>query len=225
MTQHATEEDAWDAYGDGSQARLWDRDPTRFHWTQWTGHPNHGPQLELLPTGPGTSVLDLGCGKGRNLSHVAARGGRAVGVDLSGNQITAARALSGVPMELHQADATAFLDTCREEFDAVYSVFGAVWFTDPEVLLPKIWRRLKPGGVLVFSHRPPENGECGPVLHGEEAPAMRWCYPDTVWESRLRAVGFVDVASWIIAPPPGKEGMVQTVLVRGTRPTTPQGPS
>ncbi|MFF4258426.1 class I SAM-dependent methyltransferase [Streptomyces sp. NPDC001663] len=216
MTQHATEENAWDAYGDGRQARLWDRDPIRFHWTQWTGHPNHGPQLELLPTGPGTSVLDLGCGKGRNLSHVAARGGRAVGVDLSGNQITAARALSGVGMELHQADAAAFLDTCREEF-------GAVWFTDPEVLLPKIWRRLKPGGVLVFSHRPPENGEYGAVLHGEEAPATRWCYPDAVWEGHLRAVGFVDVASWIIAPPPGKEGMVQTVIVRGTRSTTAQG--
>ncbi|MEU2558399.1 methyltransferase domain-containing protein [Streptomyces longispororuber] len=50
------------------------------------------------------------------------------------------------------ADAVEYLSCTPTVFDAVYSVWGAVWFTDPDRLLPLIARRLAPGGVLAFAH-------------------------------------------------------------------------
>ncbi|GAA3634546.1 hypothetical protein GCM10022420_004240 [Streptomyces iranensis] len=38
------------------------------------------------------------------------------------------------------------------------SLAGAVWFTDPARLLSVIRERLRPGGVLAFSQRPPVEG-------------------------------------------------------------------
>ncbi|MGW5697173.1 class I SAM-dependent methyltransferase [Streptomyces asiaticus] len=84
-------------------------------------------------------------------------GARAVGVDLSMAQLRAAEARwsDTAELELHQADALDFLARCTDTFDAVFSVFGAVWFIDPAGLLPAIRERLRPGGVLAFSQRPP----------------------------------------------------------------------
>ncbi|GGV13941.1 hypothetical protein [Streptomyces spectabilis] len=39
---------------------------------------------------------------------------------------------------------------------------GAVWFTDPDRLLPLIARRLAPGGVLAFAHAEPTGETYGP---------------------------------------------------------------
>ncbi|MFI1811130.1 methyltransferase domain-containing protein [Streptomyces sp. NPDC020422] len=58
-------------------------------------------------------------------------------------------------MELHRADALTYLGDTFTTFDAVYSVFGATWFTDPGLLLPMVHANLKPGGVFAFSQQPP----------------------------------------------------------------------
>jgi SAM-dependent methyltransferase len=74
-------------------------------------------------------------------------------------QIKAADARwSDTGMVLHRVEATRFLEGSGEYFDAVFSVFDAVWFTGPAVLLPAIRRQLRPGGVLAFSHRPAARG-------------------------------------------------------------------
>ncbi|AYG77939.1 Ubiquinone biosynthesis O-methyltransferase [Streptomyces hundungensis] len=218
-TPYASEEAAWDAYATRDRNQIWARGPERFHFTQWTLFPAHGPGVELIPCGPGTSVLDLGFGACANLAHLASLGGRAVGVDVSRAQVDAARAAHGDRLELHHDTAERFLTRCREEFDAVVSVFGGVWFCDPEVLLPLIWDRLKPGGVLVFSHRPPEDGEHGRTPHTDVLPAHRWSYAPGEWLDFLEAAGFTEEEAWTVPPPPTKEGLSGTVIVRGRRPS------
>ncbi|WP_327596121.1 class I SAM-dependent methyltransferase [Streptomyces chartreusis] len=96
----------------------------------------------------GGRVLDLGCEKGGNAVHLASLGMHAVGVDVSPAQLRAAGQRWGeMPgLELHHTEAIIYLQSGGEPFDAAYSVYGAVWFTDPGLLLPVLRERLRPGG-------------------------------------------------------------------------------
>ncbi|MEE4490778.1 class I SAM-dependent methyltransferase [Streptomyces sp. BE230] len=150
-----TEAQAWDTYSKQKP----DRRPTNATgettWFNWTQYPDHDPGAELLSVGPGASVLDLGCGKGGNLAHIATLGARAVGVDVSLAQVKAAESRwPHVGMALHRTEAIRFLKESGERFDAVFSVFGAAWFTDPTALLPAIRQRLRPGGASPFPNGP-----------------------------------------------------------------------
>ena len=82
---------AWDTYSRKKPARRGTNAAGEATWFNWTQYPDHGPGAEVIGVGPGASVLELGCGKGGNLAHVAALGARAVGVDLSAAQLDAAR--------------------------------------------------------------------------------------------------------------------------------------
>lgn len=111
-------------------------------------------------------VLELGTGKGDNLAPVAFTGASAIDVGVSAVQVQAARERFGDLIEVRHARAEEFLVTREAEFDSVYSVFGAVRFTDPAELLSLVRRALKPRGRFAFSHLPP-SGEClGPHRPG-----------------------------------------------------------
>ncbi len=147
---------------------------------------------------------------------------RAVGVDVSPQQLVAARERWGrTPgLQLHQADAISFLREDREGFAAVYSVYGAVWFTDPARLLPAIRERLRPGGRLVFSQRPPVEGcygcQASYIPRGaDEDPLVvkRWDYEPDAWERLLQEHGFTDVSADVLAAPPGNR-KTGTLIVR-----------
>ncbi|MEU5811207.1 class I SAM-dependent methyltransferase [Streptomyces sp. NPDC047718] len=207
--------ETWDRFGlrsDGGPP--WDR----FCWTQYSAH---GPGLELLHTGPGMRVLELGAGKGDNLAQVARTGAMAVGVDVSEVQIAAARERFGDLIEVRHATAEDYLAVYEGEFDSIYSVFGAVWFTDPAVLLPLVRRALKPGGRFVFSHLPP-SGECpGPHeydMYGpddELLPITRWCYRPYMWEKKLLDAGFTWAAGQRL-PCPADRQTIGTLIVEAT---------
>lgn len=124
-------------------------------------------------------------------------------------------------MELRQADALTYLGDTFTIFDAVYSVFGAAWFTDPGLLLPMVHANLKPGGVFAFSQRPPVEGcygcQASYIPRGpEEDPAVvkRWDYEPDVWARILEEHGFVDVSASVLAPPAGSR-RTGTLFVRG----------
>ncbi|WP_183068959.1 class I SAM-dependent methyltransferase [Streptomyces sp. gCLA4] len=208
-------ETSWEKFGHFPAAeKPWDR----FAWTQYSAH---GPGLELLHTGPGKRVLDLGMGKGDNLALVARTGATAIGVDISAPQIEAARERFGDLIEAHCTKAEEYLTQHEGEFDSVYSVFGAVWFTDPAVLLPLVRRALKPGGRFAFSHLPP-SGECpGPHDYdmygpGDELLAItRWCFRPYMWEKKLLDAGFT-TASGQRLPCPKDKQTIGTLIVEAT---------
>ncbi|GGW15069.1 hypothetical protein GCM10018980_76210 [Streptomyces capoamus] len=203
---------AWDTYSQQRPERRLVNARGETTWFNLTQYEDHGPGPELLDIAAGARVLDLGCGKGGNAAHLAAIGMRAVGVDISPRQLAAARERWGqVPgLELHHAEAVRFLLEDRDGFDAVYSVYGAVWFTDPAVLLPAVRERLRPGGRLVFSQRPPVEGCYGCQASyiprdPDEDPLVvkRWDYEPGVWEQLLAECGYMDVRASVLAAPVG----------------------
>ncbi|MGW3135026.1 class I SAM-dependent methyltransferase [Streptomyces sp. NPDC001139] len=189
----------WDKYkpyrGQGPQPR-----PSAACF-DWTGVPGHGPGAELLGS-PGTA-LDLGPAEGENAAFLARSGVEVTAVDFSAVQTARAREFWGdLPgLTFVEAEACAFLDDDPRQWDAIYSTWGAVWFTDPENLFPRIAKRLAPGGVFAFSHREPIAGQYGAqVMSGKwlegretELTVYRWQHTAAQWADILKRHGFVDV--------------------------------
>jgi SAM-dependent methyltransferase len=99
---------------------------------------------------PGMSVLDVGCGRGATTAAAAAAvgpTGRAVGVDLAGPLIDAARKLHGDVGEWLHADAQTH-HFQPEAFDVVMSRFGVMFFTDPIAAFTNLLRATRPAGRL-----------------------------------------------------------------------------
>lgn len=104
--------------------------------------------------GPGTRVLDLGCGPGLLAGRMAAAGAAATGVDISGGSLEhARRAAAEAGLEIRY-----LLRDFREldfdgEFDLVIQSFGELSTLDDATrdgLLAAARRALVPGGRLVF---------------------------------------------------------------------------
>ncbi|GAA1376724.1 class I SAM-dependent methyltransferase [Catellatospora chokoriensis] len=142
---------SWDQYAQDRTPRRARNAAGASTWFNWTQYPDHGPSLEVLNLSPGARVLDLGCGKGGNLARVCTEGHRGVGVDVSALQVAHART-RWPHLALVLGDAVTYLDGGEEPIDATYSVFGAHWFVEPDLLLPAVHRRLR--GVLAFSYAP-----------------------------------------------------------------------
>ncbi|MGW6855864.1 class I SAM-dependent methyltransferase [Streptomyces xanthophaeus] len=187
--------------------------------------PDWGPGTEVLgEVGPGVRVLELGCGGGGNLAHVASLGSEAVGVDMSAVQV--AQAQHRWPdMEVWHDRAERFLSAVVAPYDVIYSVYGAAWFTDPEILLPLVLETLSPGGRYAFSHNPPALDGCygaqvtqmKPERPGDDPLFVkRFDYEPAQWELLLKSAGFEDIEAEIIAPPAGKR--LGTLLVTAHAP-------
>ncbi|MDX6743803.1 class I SAM-dependent methyltransferase [Actinocorallia sp. A-T 12471] len=128
--------------------------PDRFEWTR---APGIGPPLSVLGDLTGRRVLELGCGSGHNLAHLAYQhGALAVGVDHDPAKIDRAReTYREIPgLSFVQSDATAFLGSQPSgSYDLVLSIFGAFSFTDPLPLTAHSARVLRPGGRLALTLR------------------------------------------------------------------------
>jgi SAM-dependent methyltransferase len=144
--------DYWDRYAaKGADDTPEEALKNAFGWTQYNGH---GPGDELLDE-PRTA-LELGSGRGNAVAALATNGVDATGIDVSPAHTTAARTRWGHLRDAHYlvGDVLDFLTNSDRQWDAIYSIWGALWFTDPDVILPAIRDRLTPDGKLVFSHAP-----------------------------------------------------------------------
>ncbi|MFB6890834.1 class I SAM-dependent methyltransferase [Kitasatospora sp. NPDC056327] len=212
-----SERELWDTYAAGVEDSVFDAGPA-FRWTQYSGH---GPGPDLL--GSPASALEIGCGTGRALAALAGRGVEVTGVDLS--PVMAGRAAerwgpSGV--RIHCAEVLDYLGSAEGTWDAIYSVFGAVWFTDPLKLLPLAASRLNPGGVLAFSQPPAIPGAYGPQgmykggFAGRALYTYRYSYTPRRWVGLLRRSGFESAEASVLDAP--TEGHIGTLIVTARTP-------
>lgn len=136
---------------------------------------------------PGMKVLDVACGTG-NLAIPAARAGAEVtGIDIAPNlieQAIANAAAEGLDIKFDVGDAED-LPYADGEFDAVITMFGAMFAPRPDVTASELKRVCKPGGLIAMAnwtpagfsgamfkvnakHIPPSPNMIPPVMWGDE---------------------------------------------------------
>ncbi len=187
---------AAEAYRDGT----WDHDVSQ----------NYEALLEAIEGEPPYTILDLGCGPGRDLRYFRSLGHDATGLDGSMELVTMARRYSGCDV-LHQDFLAMVLP--ESHFDGVFA--NASLFHVPSQELPRVLLELsttlKPRGVL-FCSNPRGNNEEG--VSGDRYS----CFFDlTTWRDFVTAAGFMEVRHYFrpAGLPRYKQPWLATVLRKG----------
>ncbi|CAL9429777.1 hypothetical protein SUDANB171_02020 [Streptomyces sp. enrichment culture] len=219
-----TTADLWYHYGRTRAAT--DRGvPETFRWS-WGQ--DSGPGPEILGALTGRIVGDLGAGSARHAAHLAAhrQPARIDAIDASPAQCDMGTTLYGhlAPrLRLVRSDVIAHLRTAAGVYDALYSVFGAIDFTDPRKLLPAAAASLRPDGRLVFAtlstylNGEPAQPDVDPAdiparrPGGEPATMPRWVLQEQVWTKLLDHAGFTRINVDVLP------GSPETLLVTAHR--------
>jgi SAM-dependent methyltransferase len=139
--------------------------------------------LAAIQAEPPYTILDLGCGPGRDLKTFTSLGHRAIGLDGCANFVEMARRFSGCDV-WHQD--LLHLDLPPEHFDGIFA--NAVLFHVPSAALPQVLAdlhaALKPGGIF-FSSNPRGHNE-----EGWNGPRYGSYYDYPTWERFVTASGF-----------------------------------
>lgn len=139
--------------------------------------------LDAIEASAPYTILDLGCGPGRDLKTFSRLGHRAIGLDGCARFVEMAREFSGC--EVWHQDFL-HLQLPDEMFDGIFA--NATLFHVPGALLPRVLGQLhaalKPGGVL-FSSNPRGNNEEG--WHGKRYGTF---YDYATWEKYVAEAGF-----------------------------------
>jgi SAM-dependent methyltransferase len=145
--------------------------------------------LVAIESPPPFTILDFGCGPGRDLAAFAARGHIAIGLEGSPQFAEMARAHSGCDVWVQDFLA---LDLPDNHFDGVFA--NAALFHVPAQELPRVLRELhaalKPRGVLFSSNPRGANqegwdGDRYGVYHDLES-----------WRRYLTAAGFTELSHY-----------------------------
>jgi SAM-dependent methyltransferase len=155
-------------------------------WEGTRGHDvaqNIDALLSAITGEPPFTILDFGCGPGRDLRTLAERGHAAIGLEGLSRFAAMARAYSGC--EVWQQDFLA-LELPPGRFDGIFA--NASLFHVPRAALPRVLRELRtslrPGGVL-FASNPHGTDEEG----WNRGRYSYWAAPDT-WVRLVTAAGF-----------------------------------
>lgn len=175
-------------------------DATLGHYNQhaeafWEGTRDHDVSqnvetfLHALKGEPPFSILDLGCGPGRDLITFSQRGHKAIGLDGAAHFAQMAQAHSGC--EVWHQDFLA-LDLPDGRFDGVFA--NASLFHIPSQELPgvlaKLNATLKADGIL-FSSNPR-----GPNKEGWVADRYGTYHDLDAWRGYMKTAGFIELAHY-----------------------------
>ena len=145
----------------------------------------YGCGSPLPPALEGATVLDLGCGTGRDVyiaSQLVGEKGKVIGVDMSASQLDFARRFEDAHMQRfgYAQSNVEFLQCFIEDMEGIADASVDVVISNcvvnlspfKEQLFSEVFRVLKPGGELFFSdvfcdRRVPEGFYDDPVLRGE----------------------------------------------------------
>jgi SAM-dependent methyltransferase len=143
--------------------------------------------LDRLGIEAGVKLLDVACGSGQLGLIAARRGADVTGVDIATNSILAARGRAtaeGLDARFDEGDAEA-LPYEDASFDAVVSIYGAMFAPRPERVAAELLRVCRPEGMIAMGNWTKEGfigrmfqtfarflappGMPSPVLWGDEA--------------------------------------------------------
>lgn len=170
----------------------------REYWRGTRDHDvsqNYAALLNAIQGAPPYTLLDLGCGPGRDLRYFSALGHEAVGLDGSKELVALARTYSGCEV-WHQDFLVMKLP--QKRFDGVFA--NAALFHVPSQalagVLDELHKTLKPQGVL-FCSNPRGNNQEG--WSGDRYS----CFFDLdTWRAYLTAAGFAELQ--VYYRPPGR---------------------
>jgi SAM-dependent methyltransferase len=166
--------------------------------------------LRVLRAAPGERILDLGCGSGgivAKLCDAVAPDGAVVGLDISADQIEVARRRVRSDLARFEVGDAETFDFGQDRFDALFSRFGCMFFSDPVKAFGNVRGAMKPGAraVLVVWREPKLNpwakvpAELAAEMLGPAEPAppdapglFSWASP-SVFKPILENAGFSDV--------------------------------
>jgi SAM-dependent methyltransferase len=139
------------------------------------------------------TILDLGCGPGRDLKAFTARGHVAIGLDGCRRFVAMARAETGC--DVWQQDLLA-LDLPPRRFDGIFA--NAVLFHVPSQelarVLGELFAALVPGGVFFSSNPRGDN-----VEGWSQGRYGAWLDLDS-WRRQVTAAGFVEIEHYYRPP-------------------------
>jgi len=123
-----------------------------FQHQVWASEARTG--WEFAQFGVGQTILDLGCGPGfctRDLAYMVGESGKVIGIDKSPSYIEFLEKTA----KLHSLN----IETICSEFnnvilpenslDGIYHRWALAWIDNPEQIIDKIYKALKPGGIIV----------------------------------------------------------------------------
>jgi ubiquinone/menaquinone biosynthesis C-methylase UbiE len=154
----------------------------------------------------GSKVLDVATGTGNVAIPLARAGCVVTGVDIAPNllvQGSERAAAEGLSVAFDEGDAEA-LPYPDASFDAVVTMFGAMFAPRPELVAAEFARVLKPGGLLAMANWNPE-GFTGVMFRlgakhvpgpPNVAPPVHWGVPDI---ARERLAGFEAIETELIS--------------------------
>jgi SAM-dependent methyltransferase len=142
--------------------------------------------VQRLGLKAGTKVLDVACGTGNTSVPAAKAGAKVTGVDIAPNLLEQAQKRAqaeGLQIEFIEGDAEQ-LPHDDASFDAVISMFGAMFAPRPDRVAAELLRVCRPGGLIAMGnwtpdgfvgktfaitakHAPPPPGVPAPVLWGD----------------------------------------------------------
>ena len=161
-----------------------------FEWLFLLPRGIRNEAVSWLELQAGASVLEVGCGTGRNLGVlVEAVGpeGKVYGVDVSDGMLEEASTLckgaGWSQVTLIRADAPDY--TLPEPVDGVIFSLSYAVIPRHREALRQAWAQLRPGGCVVIMDAKLRRGLVGRLLR-----------PFAVWTSRLTVLGNPDIRPW-----------------------------